>query len=68
MKPRGTRGSVLPDRVTASELEAGTGRSVQGKRGGLGAGHGEGEREDRKSPVTPGPLQLMVRSWNSDLI
>lgn len=35
MKPRATRGSVLQDRVTASDLEAGTGRSVQGKRGSL---------------------------------
>lgn len=68
MKPKGTRGSVLRDRVTASELEAGTGQSVQGKRGGLGAGRGEREQEDQKGPVTPGPLRLTMRSWNSDLI
>lgn len=48
MKPRGIRGSVLQDRVTASDLEAGTGRSVQGKRGGLvlGVESVSGEREE----------------------
>lgn len=48
MKPRGTRGSVVQDRVTASDTEAGMGRSVQGKGGawvrGLGTVSGETRR------------------------
>lgn len=59
MKPRGTRGSVLQDRVTASDLEAGTGRSVQGKRGGLVLGVESVSRETGRVQLHLGPCS----SW-----
>lgn len=55
MKPKGTRGSVLRDRVTASELEAGTRQSVQGKRGVWVLGVERGSRKTGRVQLHLGP-------------